>query len=82
MQILQESLYLCTLSAILGSILGVIVLNALGAVPTISSYVRASWQPEIFLTATGTALTLGVLGGLYAAWKASRMLPVAALQYE
>ncbi len=43
---------------------------------------QASWRVETFGSAIGVALLLGLLGGLYPAWRASRLQPVEALRYE
>jgi putative ABC transport system permease protein len=53
------------------------------------SLVRGSWgaleptyTPQIFVQAVVVALVAGTLGGLYPAWRATRMRPVEALRYE
>ena len=81
-QILQESLYLCLFAALLGAALGVALLSGITLLPVASLFLNASWQPATFVTAIGVTLLLGVLGGLYPAWRASQLLPVEALRYE
>ena len=68
--------------ACLGSLLGVVVLSLLTLVPGANAFVKPSWSASTFLVAAGVALLLGVLGGLYPAWRASRFQPVEALRYE
>ncbi len=41
-----------------------------------------SYSPELFAQALAVALVAGALGGLYPAWRATRMQPVEALRYE
>ncbi len=81
-QIVQESLYLCLLAAILGCILGVIFLDLLTLLPFIGAVISPAWSLSTFTTAIITALSLGLIGGLYPAWRASRLQPVEALHYE
>jgi len=81
-QILQESLYLCGLASIIGAILGVALLNGLTAIPGMGAMLEAEWRPVTFISAIGTALLLGLIGGLYPAWRAGRLRPVEALRYE
>ena len=81
-QVLLESLFLCLVAALFGSVLGVAVLTVVTWLPFVSQFITATWRVETFLTAFGTAAVLGVLGGLYPAWRASRLEPAEALRYE
>jgi ABC-type antimicrobial peptide transport system permease subunit len=80
--ILQEALLLGAVGGVAGAMLGL----GLGA---LMSLVRGSWgaleptyTPQIFVQAVVVALVAGTLGGLYPAWRATRMRPVEALRYE
>ena len=80
--ILQESLVLGVTGGICGILLGL----GLGRLITL---VQGTWgsfdlayTPQIFVQAVVVALVAGVLGGLYPAWRATRMRPVEALRYE
>lgn len=81
-QILRESLYLCTVAAVLGSGLGVAVLMAITYIPYFGQFLKPAWRIEIFVSAVAVALLLGLLGGFYPAWRAGRLPPVEALRYE
>ena len=42
----------------------------------------SSYSPQLLIRAMLVALLAGVLGGLYPAWRATRMRPIEALRYE
>jgi putative ABC transport system permease protein len=75
-------LYLCLLAALLGATLGVVLLTLVAQVPTVSQFITPAWDVQTFVLALAVALGLGVLGGLFPAWRASRLQPVEALRYE
>ncbi|MEE0924269.1 MAG: ABC transporter permease, partial [Methanobrevibacter sp.] len=41
-----------------------------------------AYHPETFITAFAVAIIVGVLGGIYPAYKASKLAPTEALRYE
>jgi ABC-type antimicrobial peptide transport system permease subunit len=81
-QVVQESLLLCLLAGLFGSILGVALVWLIGRVPVVSSYLTIRWEAAVFIRAVVLALAVGLIAGLYPAWRASRMQPVEALRYE
>jgi putative ABC transport system permease protein len=81
-QILLESLLLCLVAATFGSLLGVGILQLITLAPGVGQFVTATWSLEIFGSAFVTAGILGILGGLYPAWRASKLEPAEALRYE
>ncbi|HQY93266.1 ABC transporter permease, partial [Caldilinea sp.] len=81
-QVLLESLLLCLVSAVFGTVLGVGVVTLIARAPYASQFVSATWRVEIFASAFVTAAALGVLGGLYPAWRAGQLEPAEALRYE
>jgi ABC-type antimicrobial peptide transport system permease subunit len=81
-QVVQESLLLCLLAGLLGSILGVVFVWLLGLAPLVNAYLTIRWDAGVFIRAIVLALGVGLVAGLYPAWRASRMQPAEALRYE
>jgi putative ABC transport system permease protein len=81
-QVVQESLLLCLLAGLFGSILGVALVWLVGRVPGVNTYLTIRWEAAVFIRAVVLALAVGLVAGLYPAWRASRMQPVEALRYE
>lgn len=81
-QVIAESIMLCLVSALVGSLLGVGLLTLLANTPGANAVIEAKWNPMIFVQAVGLTLLMGVLGGAYPAWRASRLQPAEALRYE
>ena len=82
-QIMQESLLLCLLSALLGSIGAVLLLTGLSSIPMAGgAMLRPAWEPGTFMISVSLAIALGLIGGFYPAWRASKLQPVEALRYE
>lgn len=80
--ILQESLLLGGLGGLTGIGIGMLMTRGLAAIPSIGGYVQAVYSPELLGQAVAVALVLGTLGGLYPAWRATKLSPVEALRYE
>ncbi len=81
-QIVEESLLLCLLSAIIGSIIGVLLMQLMASLPGFGSFLGANWNAGIFTRAIVLTLVIGLIAGAYPAWRASRLQPVEALRYE
>ncbi len=80
--VLQESLLLSLVGGLLGIALGVGLVSLVGLLPGLGGLFAGVYGPGLFLQALGTALALGTIGGLYPAWRASRLSPLEALRYE
>ena len=80
--IVRESLALSLLGSGAGVMLGIGLGLALNAVPFIEGFLRLRYSVRLFAQAFGTAIILGAVGGVYPAWRASRLPPVEALRYE
>ena len=81
--ILGESIIITLTAAIVGIIMGVIGIELLLLVAGAGGL---TFSPVLtvntLLTAVGVALIVGILGGLYPAYRASRLSPTEALRYE
>jgi ABC-type antimicrobial peptide transport system permease subunit len=80
--VLREAVTLTLLGGVLGSLVGLVVGLLLNTVPLIQGWMQMRYSPGLFAQALGTALALGLVGGLYPAWWASNLRPVEALRYE
>jgi ABC-type lipoprotein release transport system permease subunit len=80
--VLHESLALSLLGGAAGLVTGVAFIGLLNADPIMAGFVHARFSAGLFFQALLTALVLGAVGGVYPAWRASRMRPVEALRYE
>ncbi len=80
--ILRESLAMSLIGGLAGMALGVVLAKALSLIPAVGSVSQGVFTPDLFLQAFGVAMALGVLGGLYPAHRASRLMPIEALRYE
>lgn len=79
---LEESLLLSGAGFLLGSLLGIGAIRVIAFLPAVKIWVTPSLEGEIFLIALGIALSLGLVGGAYPAYKAASLSPVEALRHE
>jgi putative ABC transport system permease protein len=54
----------------------------IGAAGIWGGAVEPLYSPLLFLRAVVVAVVAGTIGGLYPAWRATRLRPVEALRYE
>lgn len=80
LQILAESTVIGIIGGLLGLGAGVVLLEVLGLVAPLEN--PPVIEPSAILVSVGFATAVGVLSGLYPAWRASRLDPIAALRYE
>lgn len=78
--IMGESIVLTLISGIIGSILGVLAVFILFKVN--GDNMTLIFNINIFIKAFLVAFSVGIIGGLYPAIKASRLSPTEALRYE
>ncbi len=80
LQILAESTVIGVIGGLLGLGAGVLLLELLGRLAPLDN--PPVIETSAVLVSVGFASAVGVLSGLYPAWRASRLDPIAALRYE
>ncbi|MBI3538550.1 MAG: ABC transporter permease [Chloroflexi bacterium] len=80
--IFGEAMVLSILGGIVGIALGILFVEGLNQLPALAGLLENSITPGLFSQGMIIALILGCVGGLYPAWRASRLQPVEAMRYE
>ena len=80
-QFLIESVVLSGVGGIVGAALGVGMAKGLPLIPTFEGF-AAIVQPQFIVVAVSFAAAVGVVFGVYPAWRASRLDPIEALRHE
>jgi len=85
--ILGEALLISTSAVIVGTIMGFMAVKLILLMPfqsfeAVKAFVSPTYTPELFVQALLIALFVGLLGGLYPAYRASKIQPQEALRYE
>jgi ABC-type antimicrobial peptide transport system permease subunit len=80
--VLGESVLLCGLGGVVGSALGVGAVELVKLAPMASMVFPSAFSSDLFVQGIGTALVLGLVGGVYPSWRASRLLPAEAMRYD
>jgi len=80
--ILGESILLCVFSVLIGSLFGVVGVKLLTIQPLIRGIIEPMYTMDTFGRAFVVAFAVGLIGGLYPAYRASKLSPSEALRYE
>ena len=77
--VLWESALLGFLGGLCGVAIGVVGVKLLTTLPSIRGMLEPDLNPRLLGTAVGIAIVVGVVSGLYPAWRSSRLTPSHAL---
>jgi len=77
-----EGLWLAALGAALGTALGLACLHWIMRHPQMGALLQPEATPGLVVEAAGLVLLLGFAGGLYPAWRATRLNPASLLRSE
>ena len=80
--ILGESLLLGGIAALVGTLLGWGAARAVTLLPQVRGLIGPLYTPDLFAKALLIALIVGLVGGLYPAYRAANISPQEALRYE
>ncbi|MEO8075101.1 MAG: ABC transporter permease [Acidobacteriota bacterium] len=78
-QFLVENVLLTLVGGVIGFVLSILVLRALGR-SGLFSYAQFSINPRVFAYGMALAVLFGLISGVYPAWRMSRLKPVDALK--
>lgn len=80
--IMKEAFLLGLLGGIAGIAVAFLLVGAIKVAPMVGDVFDVVWGFSVFTRAIGVALALALVGGVYPAYRATKMLPVEALRYE
>ena len=79
--ILGESLVLSVIAIVVGLVVGIGVVEIISATHLMRG-IEPAFSAYLLLKGIGVALFLGLVGGIYPAYRASKLAPTEALRYE
>jgi ABC-type lipoprotein release transport system permease subunit len=80
--ILREAVILGLLGAVGGILVALLLPLLMSNLPYVEGVLAPRWEWDVFARAIIVSLALGLLGGFYPAYRATRLQPVEALRYE
>jgi putative ABC transport system permease protein len=79
LQFLTEALTVSSLAGVIGILVGIGASDIIG---TVQTTLKPTVQPASVIISFSFSVLIGVIFGLYPAWRASQLQPVEALRYE
>ena len=79
--VLGESLVLSVIAIVIGLVIGIGLVELI-ATTNIMRGIEPAFSAFLLLKGVGVALLLGLVGGIYPAYRASKLAPTEALRYE
>ncbi len=80
--ILGESLVLCVAGATVGTLGAVVLTRWLSTFPAVSGYIQGVIPPVVFLQGFAIAILVGLIGGVYPAYRGASLAPTEAIRHE
>jgi putative ABC transport system permease protein len=80
--VLGESLLLCLIAVVFGSLVAIGLMQLITFVPTIRSFISPDLTWEPFIRGLIVGVVVALLGALYPAYRAARLSPAQAIRYE
>ncbi len=80
--ILMESILVCLLGGLFGISIAYLLISDLSRNSVVMGVNTRNVTQDLLVQAMSVVLILGLVGGLYPAWRASQLQPVEALRYE
>jgi putative ABC transport system permease protein len=80
--IMKEAFILGIFGGLIGIPLAVLFMLVVNNLPIMEDFGLLTLSFSTYVRAIIVALSLGAIGGIYPAWRATKMLPVEALRYE
>jgi putative ABC transport system permease protein len=80
--IIGESLLLCAVAMVVGSLLGVLVVIGVSQFETVKAFLEPQYSFAVFARALLVALIVALIGAIYPAVRAVRLAPMEALRHE
>lgn len=80
--ILYESVVFSIAGALLGIFGAIVLTRALTFWPTVNGVIRGDVAPAVMIQGFVIALAVGLIGGVYPAYRGAHLLPTEALRHE